>query len=50
MMKQAKNIRKNYTIKSKKYKILKYNLPLITFLLINLVNKNKSKQKIEVVG
>ncbi|MEQ8154256.1 MAG: glycosyltransferase [Clostridiaceae bacterium] len=43
--KASEDIRKNYSIKSNKYKILKYNLPLTTFLLIDLVNK-KSKRKL----
>jgi len=45
---KSKDIRKNYNIKSRKYKILKYNFPLIIFLLIDLVNKRT--KKIEVVG
>jgi glycosyltransferase EpsH len=45
---KSKAIRKNYNIKTRKYKIFKYNFPLITFLLIDLVNK-KTK-KLEVVG
>ena len=40
---KSKDIRKNYNIKSRKYKILKYNFPLITFLLIDLVNKRTKK-------
>lgn len=40
------DIRKNYIIKSRKYKILKYNLPLITYLLIYFVNK-RSKRKLK---
>ncbi|MDD7793388.1 glycosyltransferase family 2 protein [Clostridium sp. 'White wine YQ'] len=42
--KKSEDLRKNYTIKSTKYKILKYNLPLTTFLLISYVN-NKSKKR-----
>lgn len=41
------DIRNNYTIKSKKYKILQYNFPLITYLLIDIVNK-KTKLKLKM--
>lgn len=41
---RSENIRKNYTIKAAKYKVLKYNLPLTTFLLISYVN-NKSQKR-----
>ncbi|MBL4931927.1 glycosyltransferase family 2 protein [Clostridium paridis] len=42
--KRSENLRKHYTIKSTKYKILKYNLPLITFLLISYINKKSKKR------